>query len=150
MKNFIWIFILIFLNGCGYTALYKNNENHNIRIEITDMSGDKNINNLINLELKRYFNTKSENKFKLIISTKYEKKVNTKDTTGKPEEFQLSLITSLDIIKGENIYKTKFNESFKMKNSTDTFELNNYENIIKENFARSTKDKIILKLVSIQ
>ena len=150
MKNLIWIFILLFLYGCGYTALYKNNENHNVDIEIVDMDGDNNMNRLIELELKNYIDIKNNDRFKLTINTNYQKEVSTKDATGKPEEFQLSLITNLNILKNDKKYNITFNERFKLKNSSDKFELNNYENIIKENFARATKDKIMLKLISLK
>ena len=37
-----------------------------------------------------------------------------------------------------------------MKNSSDTFALNEYENIILKNFAKSIKQKIVLELVSFE
>ena len=150
MRNLVWILILLFLNSCGYTALYKNNENYNIDIEIVDMSGDEHMNRLVKFELENYFDIKSNDRFMLSINNNYQKDVSTKDTTGKPEEFRLSLITNLNIVKNEKQHNATFNESFKLKNSSDKFELNNYENIIKENFARSIKDKIILKLMSLK
>ena len=150
MKNIFWITILFFITSCGYTALYKDNKSHDIKITISSITGDQYVNNLINLELKNYLDSESNSEFLLDINTFYEKKVSTKDATGKPEEFQLSLITNLNINNNEKNFKSIFKESLKIKNSSDKFELNNYENSIKENFARSTKEKILLKLVSLQ
>ena len=150
MKTTIWISILLFLTQCGYTALYKNNTNQNIKISSIEMIGDNQMNNLIKTELKNYFNTKSNNEYSLKIKTNYQKEVNTKDATGKPLEFRLELITNVNInFGGENI-ETIFIENFNITNSSDTFELRKYENTIKRNFAKLTKDKIILKLISLK
>ena len=57
------------------------------------------------------------------LNSNYEKRINTKDATGKPEEFQLTLITNVNINYGDKTDKALFKESFKMKNSSETFEL---------------------------
>jgi len=150
MKTVIWISILIFLTQCGYTALYKDSANQNIKISLINMSGNKELNNLIKNELKNYFKKDSNNEFFLKINTNYEKKINTKDATGKPLEFQLELITNVNINFNEKNIETTFNESFNITNSSDAFELKKYENTVKRNFAKSTKDSIILKLISLK
>ena len=150
MKTTIWISILLFLTQCGYTALYKNNTNQNIKILSVDMSGDDDMNNLIKTELKNYFNTDSSSEYNLKINTNYQKEINTKDATGKPLEFRLELITNVNINFGDENIEAIFNESFNIANSSDTFELRKYENTIKRNFAKLTKDKIILKLTSLK
>mgnify|MGYP001372630788 CR=1 FL=1 len=150
MKNFIWISIFIFLSQCGYTAVYKDNTKKKFTINIIEMSGDKQMNNLIKSELKSYSKTEANKKFNLYINSEYKKRISTKDATGKPEEFQLTLITNVDINFEDEKVKALFKESFKMKNSTDMFELKKYENIIKENLAKSTKEKLVLKLISLK
>lgn len=150
MKKIIYICILLILNSCGYTALYKNNNNKNIKVTITEINGDKKINDLIKLELKNYLNAETTNNFNLKIKTDYNKKINTKDTTGKALDYQLTLTTTVQINLNGKDKSSSFFETFKIKNSSDTFALNEYENIVKKNFARSTKEKIILELISIE
>ena len=150
MRIIIWISIVLFLTQCGYTALYKNNTNQNIKILSINMSGDDHMNNLLRTELKNYFNTNSNNEYNLKIITNYKKEVNTKDATGKPLMFRLELITNVNINFGNENIETVFSESFNITNSSDTFELRKYENTIKKNFAKLTKDKIILKLISLK
>ena len=150
MKTIFWISILIFLTQCGYTALYKDNKNHNIKITLNKMSGDNQINELIKTELKNYFKTDTKNEYILKINTNFKKDIITKDATGKPLEFRLKLTTNVNINFGEKNIETEFNETFNIANSSDTFELKKYENIVKRNFARSTKEKIILKVVSLK
>ena len=150
MKTIFWISILIFLTQCGYTALYKDNNNHNIKITLNEMKGDNQINELIKTELKNYFKTDTKNEYILKINTNFQKDIITKDATGKPLEFRLKLTTNVNINFGEKNKETEFNETFNITNSSDTFELKKYENIVKRNFARSTKEKIIFKIVSLK
>ena len=149
MKNLIFLLILFILTSCGYTSMYKDN-NENINIAIIDLEGNKKINNLIKSELKSYINTNSSSIYNLIIKTDYNKKINTKDTTGKAVDFQLNLTTNVQSNKKNKNKTTSFFETFKMKNSSDTFTLNEYENIILKNFAKSIKQKIVLELVSFE
>ena len=131
MKTIIWISIILFLTQCGYTALYKNNTNQNIKISSIDMRGDNDMNNLIKTELKNYFYTVTNNEYGLKIETNYQKEVNTKDATGKPLEFRLELVTNVNInFSGENI-EAVFNESFNMKSISDKLEEQDYEENIK-------------------
>lgn len=149
MKNIIFLLILFILTSCGYTSVYKN-ENEDIKITIIDLKGDRKINNFIKSELKSYINSSSPNNYKLIINNNYNKKINTKDTTGKAVDFQLNLNTDVQINKNDKNKTSSFFETFKMKNSSDTFALNEYENIILKNFAKSIKQKIVLELVSFE
>ncbi len=149
MKNIIFLLILFILTSCGYTSVYKN-ENEDIKITIIDLKGDRKINNFIKSELKSYINSSSSNNYKLIINNNYNKKINTKDTTGKAIDFQLNLNTDVQINKNDKNKTSSFFETFKMKNSSDTFALNEYENIILKNFAKSIKQKIVLELVSFE
>lgn len=150
MKTIFWISILIFLTQCGYTALYKDNTNQNIKISLVEMNGDNQMNELIRTELKNYFKTDTKNEYSLKINTNFQKNINTRDATGKPLEFRLELTTNVNINFDEKNIETKFSETFNIANSSDTFELKKYENIVKRNFAKSTKEKIILKLVSLR
>ena len=150
MKTIFWISILIFLTQCGYTALYKDNTKQNIKISLVEMNGDNEINELIKTELKNYFKTDTKNEYNLKINTNFQKDINTRDATGKPLEFRLALTTNVNISFDEKDIETKFSETFNIANSSDTFELKKYENIVKRNFAKATKEKIILKLVSLR
>ena len=76
-KNLILIIIFFFLTQCGYTAVYKQSPNSKIKIVILKMEGNRELNNKINLQLRKHSNTVSENEFKnkLEVRTKLEKKL---------------------------------------------------------------------------
>ena len=73
MKNLILILFLIFLNSCGYTSIYKNQKSQDFQINIIEMTGDNEINNLIKNELKFYSNNKSNIKYNISINSNIKK-----------------------------------------------------------------------------
>ena len=133
MKNKLFIILLIFLTSCGYSAIYKNTESNNLLINIIGMQGDADMNSLIYNELELYSNQGSENRFDLNISTIYEKKIISKNTSGAASS------------KKEKILLI---EKFNIENDTDSFAQKSYEDSIKRNFANSIREKLILRLSS--
>ena len=69
MKNITLIFFLLFLYSCGYTSVYKNQKSQDFQINIIEMTGDIEINNLIKNELKFYSNRNSKNKYDISINS---------------------------------------------------------------------------------
>ena len=74
-KNLLILLITIFLNSCGYTALYKDNNLKNLQLnfEIIDTSGDGEINNYILTDLNKYQNASLAEKIKIEINSIYSK-----------------------------------------------------------------------------
>ena len=60
MKKIIIIFIFL-LYGCGYSSVYKNQENKDILITIVDMQGDNILNNSLKNQLTIASNKESKN-----------------------------------------------------------------------------------------
>ena len=90
MVNKILIF-LIFLavNNCGYTPIYKLNENLNFKISKITFEGDRLINNYLDSKFKRY-NEKKETEFMLALTSNYSKIALSKDSTGKITDYNLA------------------------------------------------------------
>ena len=115
MQNkIICLIILIFLNACGYTPLYQNNSNLNFSIEITELEGDRKVNEAIKSNLRR-FSKKSNEKinYEIKIKTNLTKKTISKNKTGTIS--QIKLITKVTfIVKSNELEKTfLFSEEFK-------------------------------------
>ena len=49
-KNIIFLVLLIFLNQCGYSPIYKGSMESDINIRIINMEGNKEFNNKINFQ----------------------------------------------------------------------------------------------------
>ena len=149
MKNITLIFLLLFLYNCGYTSVYKNQETQDFAINVTELKGNREMNNLIKNQINLYSNKNSIKIFNIEINTDYEKTVITKDSAGNITDYTLAA-TSTFTINLENLTKTvQFTESINIKNLSDTFEQNNYEKNIKRNFASSLREKLISEILSI-
>jgi len=144
-KIFLITFILI-LNSCGYNPIYTNNSTQDIKIIISELKGDREFGNKIYQELKPYLNTNTKKEYKLVINTNFTKVIITKDSKGEPSNFNMTAEVTIEV-KHESINETLvFTENLKIKNNDNSFEQREYEDMIKNDFARSIKDKLITKL----
>ena len=150
MKNKLTIFLLIFLTSCGYSAVYKNIKSNTLLINIIGIQGDVDMNNLIRNELELYSNPGAEDIFDINLNTAYEKKIISKDSSGKISNYELSTKVIVTVITKEKKETISLIEKFKVENNLDSFEQKNYEDIIKRNFANLIREKLILKLSSFE
>ena len=150
MKNIILIIFLFFICGCGYTSVYKNLGYGDFQIIITDMQGDREMNNLIKSQIKLYSNKDSINKFDVTLKTKYKMLVLTKDTAGLVIDYKLSTNSTFTIYFDGKSKVVTFNEAIDIKKRTDTFEQDSYERNIKINFASSIREKLMSEIMSIR
>ena len=150
MKNIITFIFLIFLSNCGYSSVYKDSKSNDIFVNITSMQGDKVMNNLIRNQLELYSNKSSQNKYNINISTNFQKIALAKNSSGATTNYQLTVNSDFEVKYKKEILNFSFKESFDIKNFSDTFEQNNYENTIKINFASSLREKLIIKLLEKQ
>lgn len=157
IKNLIIFFsILIFLNNCGYTPRYAKNKNVNFTIDIVEFSGDRDFNNFIKSKLKRYSEDDDVNKknYKIKITTGYDKEISSRDSAGLTKEYELTIAVNFLIIaegteEKEITEEVTFKENFTMEKMSDSFEEQNYEKIIKENFSDIIIDRLIFYLYKI-
>ena len=150
MKNIIIITFLFFVYGCGYTSIYKNLENQDFQVIITEIEGDKDINNYIENQINLYSNKNSINKINVTIITEYNKEELAKNTSGSATDYKLSAKSIFTIYFNEKSKKVIFNESINIKNQTNTFEQDSYEKNIKINFASSLREKMISEILSLK
>ena len=145
MKKIIIIFLLI-LNSCGYTSIYKNQKDQNFQINVTEMIGDNEFNNLIKNELKMYSNINSNNIYDITINSNYQKIIVSKNLAGVATNFNIIATAKLNVSFKGKIRSLNYNESINIKNNTNSFEQNNYEKNLKKNFASSIREKFIIEL----
>ena len=149
MKNIILISFLFFLYSCGYTSIYKEQNNKNFQINIIEMQGDHRFNNLLKNEFKLYSSLKSKNIYDAKIESDFSKIIISKNATGIATNYLLSLKTKIEIKINNKIKNFQFEESIKIKSNSNSFEQNNYENNVKRNFASSIREKLIIKIINI-
>ena len=146
MKKIFTLILIIFIYGCGYTSVYKNQKNQNLKINIIEMTGDFETNNFIENQLKLASNSSSSNNFDISYITTFEKTIISKNSSGLATNYRLSMNAKFIILSKGN-KKIEFNETFNIKNNSENFEQSNYEREIKKNFAISIKDKLVFNLL---
>ncbi len=146
MKNIFLISFLLLLYSCGYTSVYKNQKSQNFQINIMEMTGDNEINNLIKNELKFYSNRVSENRYDIFINSKYKKVIVSKNSAGVATDYKLLVDTEINVYASGKNNILRFSENFNIKSNSNSYEQNNYERNIKKNFASSIRDKFIIKI----
>ena len=149
-KIFFIIILLNLLNHCDYKPVYSNQNKVNYKIIINSFSGDKDINNLIASNLKRYSKESSNEIVDISFDTKYTKSVLAKDSAGSITDYQVDVVTAFMIKKENNSESFLVNEKFNFKKMTDKYEEKNYERSIKKNLANSISQKLILRLAVIK
>ena len=152
MKKIVFLFTLIILiQSCGFAPVYTSKDNINFNIGNITFEGDQELNNLINIKLKRYISKDTGNKnFKISAKSNYSKQVQSRNAKGNIQSFRLKSSAVFIVSEGNQTYNFVYSEQSDLNNSDDTFELKTYENSIKENFASSIVEKLILDLSSNQ
>lgn len=160
-KNiFLSVSLLFILLGCGYSAMYSIDKNTNFKIGSIIIEGDREINNYVTADLKRYTKLNNDKNYSIEINSIFEKKILAKNKEGNTTDFELIVNTKLKIIDNKKLinedneskakeYFFSITEKSNIKKSSDQFDEINYEMITKRNFAKSISEKIILNLVKI-
>jgi len=138
------LFILLF-SSCGFTPIYVQNNDYNFSLISSEFTGDRDLNNFLKKELRRYERQNSQNKIYISIRSEYEKKILTKNSQGKASNYEL-IATVIFTIKSNN-KEIKFNEKKIMKNMEDKFEEANYERSTKQGFGTSIVNRLISELI---
>ena len=143
MRNLALIILILFLSGCGYSSIYKNQQSLDFQLNIIGTDGDYEINNLISNEIKLYSNKDSQNIYDINIDTDFKKDILAKNSSGVITDYNLSVVSVFSINLNNKNKTFKFEENINIKNQSDIFEQNMYEKNIKRNFASSIREKLM-------
>ena len=147
-KRFIFLLLFFSLSHCGFSPIYNVTDKLDYEIIITEKSGDKFINNLISQEILKISSNNATKIYYVTVNTVYEKTIVSKNSKGSPTEYQLKAITNFEIQNKNTKKEISFNEKQNIKNISDIFELKNYENTVKTNFAVSIIRNLNLQLLN--
>tara|TARA_B110000444_G_C18808052_1_gene581055 strand:+ start:1018 stop:1437 length:420 start_codon:yes stop_codon:yes gene_type:complete len=131
----------------------KNMEKQlNISISQIDISGDRIVNRTIKNNLAYLTKEKDKTEFRIIslnIANKVERKINTKDSKGNATIYNLKLTTVTEILEDNVVVSTRtFKKDFSYNNNENTFELKQYEKILKTNLGTQNSNEIIRFLIN--
>ena len=149
-KKITIIISFLLLLSCGYKPIFSSSK---ASFSITEIKlfGKKNIGSKIKKNLNIYKNVKNKSIFySLKINSDQKKSVVSRDEKGDPKIFEIQVLIDLTILENNKIKNKKnFKESFTYNNSTDKFNLKQYEKNIEENLIEKIVEKIIIYLYSI-
>ena len=139
------------LNNCGYVPLYLGS-NSKFSVQIIKQNGDRDINNLLKSNLKRFSNKSEATKvnYELIINSLYAKNIIAKNAKGKSTDYQLRIDVNFKINTEGKTKIVNFTETFNMKGQDNNFDEKEYESIIKKNMVNTIVQKLILQLNTIK
>ena len=146
IPSFIIIFIFL-IYGCGFAPQYAGYKNLEFDLIINKVSGDRDFNNEIKSQIKRYDrNREDAEKINISYDSDYEKIILSKNTKGEATKYNLTVNVIFEL-KYES-YSTKiiFEDEFSIDKIDDTIEENNYIKIVKRNFAEKAIEKLILSI----
>ena len=149
MKNIILICFVFFLSSCGYSSIYKNQKSQDFQINLIEMTGDNEFNNLLKNELKLYSNINSNKQYDVSLNSKYQKIIFSKNSSGVATDYKILVDTIINIKLNDKTHELNFNESINIKNNSNSFEQNKYERNIKRNFASLIREKLVIKIFNL-
>ena len=148
-KKTLFIILLFFLlQNCGYTPIYKNIKNLDYNLNIVNISGNNDINNLLTTYIQRYSNQSDNKNLNLDIKTEYVKNVLSKNKEGKITNYLIKSRIEFILIDSKNNRNFVFEDEMRATNIDNQFEFKKYENTIKSNFVNSAMEQFILKISS--
>ena len=148
-RIFTILLVSIFFVSCGFNPVYKNLQNINFEIILNEMSGDRDINNLIKKNLKKYDQGK-DSEFKIKLYTSLDKKIVAKDKTGKASNYNIKVIANFEV-ETKNLIKTfTIEENFEYERKGNNFDNFEYERSIKENISKNITQRLISLLLRLK
>ena len=149
MNNFIKTVLLIFfVSSCGYSPIYISDKIEFNYSKIV-LEGNKQISNKIKNNID-YLENSSSN-YSLIINSKEQKSVSSKNELGNPEVFNMYLEVNVKIFENDNLVKEKvFAESKSYNNTSSQFKLKQREENMSENLVKKVLENLRLFLKNIK
>ena len=140
-----FLIILSFLiYSCGFTPQYAGFKNLEFDLVIDNVSGDRDFNNVIKSQIKRYDRGRKDvEKIKISYESDYKKIILSKNTKGEATKYNLKVKVIFDVSSENFSTKILFNDEFSIDKIEDTVEENNYIKNVKSNFAERAVEKLI-------
>ncbi len=139
IKTIFAFFCIILLNNCGYTPLLDS-KRINFYINDLNISGDRQLVNLLSNKLEKFKNYKEKAKeFNLDISNSYEKVLVNKDNSGNPKNYNVIITTNVNIFEKN---KAKIEKTFVRKKSLEAQDRKIKEKEMEKKFKKDLADLI--------
>ena len=138
---------IILQASCGFKPTFSSKD-VNFAISKIEVKDKSNISRKIKNNLKIYKNVKNpKNIYSLKINSTRQIDIVSKDKKGNPSNFEMNITTEITIFEKLQLLKSKnFTESFNYENSSNKFDLKQYEKNIENNLTNKIIENITLYL----
>ena len=135
VKKTKYLIIFLFLLSCGYSPVYQSNNEINLKLDLINYSGDKEIGREIVKGLEKFKKGKNLNIFNARFDVTKKEIIVTKDKKGDPSSFKTTIEMNLDLTnqKNNSVFTRKFIEEITYDSMENKFELNKYKNKLEKN-----------------
>ena len=135
-KKIILILSFLFVTSCGY-KIVNNFENNKYQIKDLSLTGNKNINNILSNNIKKFSNSTNVSRyFDLEIDSKKNKQISSKNTSGEAETYKIKIIIEFKIFENQELINVKsFSRDTTYNKLVSNFETNQYEKILVRDLA---------------
>ena len=135
-EKIILVLTFLFVASCGY-EIVNNFENNKYQIKNFNLTGNKNINNILSNNIKKFSNSTNVSRyFDLEIDSKKNKQISSKNTSGEAETYKIKIIIEFKIFENQELINVKsFSRDTTYNKLVSNFETNQYENILVRDLA---------------
>ena len=150
IKYFVIIFSSIFLFSCGFTPLYKS-ESTNFYISKIKTNNNDTYFNIFKNFISQYEIKKDQaNNYNLDVNLQKSKETLSKDASGNPLVYMITISSNITISNEESVITTKkFKNKFKYSHNSNIFDLNLYEKEIEKKLIKQIVDQLIIAIISL-
>ena len=150
-KNYLFLLIVIlFIPSCGYNPIYSDVNSETVRLNILKITGDEEMNNMFEIQSKKFTNIRASKSFDLNVNTNYEKNILIKNKSGGASSYSIKTVIEFELVNTEKSRKFVFSNETKTESMSKEYELKKYERTIKSNFINSKLEELILQLSNIE
>ena len=151
LTKIILITFILASASCSYKPIFSE-KNYNFQIDEINLSGDKDINKVIDRKLTmiRKSQNSDKKKFSVFINSIKNKKIISNDSKGDPLKFEINILVDYRILEnGELILEREIEKNNIYNNKSDKFELDRNEKTIIDNLSEKISDNIISSIINL-
>ena len=150
-SKIITIAFIFVTTSCSYKPIFSE-KNYNFQIDELILSGDEDVNRIIDRQLTLIKKNQNLNKknFSVIINSIKNKEIISNDSKGDPLKFEINIKINYKILEnGQIILERDIEKSNIYNNKSDKFELDQNEKNITTNLSEKISDSIISSIINL-
>ena len=150
-KLIFFVFVpMVILYGCGFEAIYSV-KNTNFRFSEIKTNDEK-VSAILKNNLSNYYSSDLEKTdYKIKINLEQSRNIKSKNKKGEALVYSIVINGKILIYRNQKLESTfNVNEFFDYQNTSDKFDLSEYEANIKRNLTNKISNELIIKMIGLQ